>query len=1020
MFGFIIATVIQIWTAIIRRAITRPPEAQAAKVQIPRVSESETIPAVFGTVKLAPSVLWLGDDPPVPIKGDRRVFGLVGPRPTIGHRYYLSMQGMLCWGAVDELVDIIVDDQYKLSESGPTSDRLVSGGGYTTTVSDAVTPALPAARVDAGQALVISAANLFGGKEQEGGILGDLRFYYGSATQAADAKLVDEVRDPFPAYPGLCYAVWDHMYIGTSPYPKTWHAVVRRCPNTLGTLAGNTALSRIGDDANPAEVLYELWTNTRWGLGKPASDLELASFLGALQTLYDEGTCGVSGTHGGTGEAQTKFDEVKRHIDAVFAPDPVTGKMRLTLIRADYDVATLEILTVKNSRELKAPRPVWGERTTQVKVTYTDREKNFTDRTRQAHNPAVERTQGYPSVAVVHYPLFSTPASAERAAARDCRVLSANLASGSIISDRGTIGLYPGAPFVINRPEDGLTNLVARVTRINLGSIHDEEQPVEIQWAEDVFGSPGGILVATPPEEGEPPPPANAGRRFDVETSLELSDTQGCLTLTITGDVTAITKVETQTQHGGEDADDWTEQDNSAPITVCVDRDDLEVGHIAYRITYTDGDGTEQTFEGDEEIPPLGVAGDPGVPLGTPGNWSHNFVPVDSGTFVLGAHGAAAESLGTGKYRRVLVAGGYVRGQATVVVAGYVTAYLDCRVSLDGGATWETDLLGLRVPLRDPDGLIGSQGFVQAVGFAVAVDPAFVGEVLLDAVVVGGDDTAVPEIQNFIVESTSAEPPPADGEDEPITPEIPRTADLLAAWKLEEGAGETIANKVAGSGGVPVLAVGSTTSAGDGHETTWATSPRRMTCPSLPSFQHTYCRYVFSAGEAAALANGFAIFLPFKPTSGPGDKFAFGIFDSTPGSRLAQFLYDNTAGRVPSAQALENSGGGGGTTRTATGSTPINNGVWHFLGLVATGTQLKIVIDGVVEASVACGPLMPGTAGTTYIDFGWPGTNLSFTNGPDNCDWGDPYVWIATGIDFTADELLAMYLEVKTTYTDLP
>jgi hypothetical protein len=38
---------------------------------------------------------------------------------------------------------------------------------------------------------------------------------------------------------------------------------------------------------------------------------------------------------------------------------------------------------------------VSGERTTQVKVNYTDAAKDFTTRTRQAHNPAVERAQGY-------------------------------------------------------------------------------------------------------------------------------------------------------------------------------------------------------------------------------------------------------------------------------------------------------------------------------------------------------------------------------------------------------------------------------------------------------------------------------------------------------------------------------------------------------------------------------------------------------------------------------------------------
>ena len=137
---------------------------------------------------------------------------------------------------------------------------------------------------------------------------------------------------------------------------------------------------------------------------------------------------------------------------------------------------------------------------------------------------------------------------------------------------------------------------------------------------------------------------------------------------------------------------------------------------------------------------------DPGVSTGTPGNWSHAFVTEAGGRFVLGAHDTGSEPLDTGMRRTVLGTGTYIRGQATVKTAGYAAAYLDCRVSLDNGLTWETDLLGIRVPLNT----VG-----HAVGVAVLVDPAFEGEVLLDAVVVAGNGTTVPEILNFVIESTS-------------------------------------------------------------------------------------------------------------------------------------------------------------------------------------------------------------------------------------------------------------------------
>jgi hypothetical protein len=156
---------------------------------------------------------------------------------------------------------------------------------------------------------------------------------------------------------------------------------------------------------------------------------------------------------------------------------------------------------------------------------------------------------------------------------------------------------------------------------------------------------------------------------------------------------------------------------------------------------------------------------DTGAGAGTPGNWSFAFVTEAGGTYVLGEHDAAAEDLETGMYRRTLLPGSYLRGQSTVDVAGAVTAYLDVEYSLDDGATWETDPIGIRVPLK---------AVKHAVGFATLVPDAAEGDVLLKAIVAGGNGSAVPEIRNFIIESIAGgTPPPLDGEDEPVDPETP-------------------------------------------------------------------------------------------------------------------------------------------------------------------------------------------------------------------------------------------------------
>jgi hypothetical protein len=125
------------------------------------------------------------------------------------------------------------DDARVRPDTGLYDDDDARGGGA----------AAPDRARRAGQLITIEAANLFGGKELEGGVLGNLRFYFGSTTQNANAYLETKVANPFSGYRGLCYAVWEHVYLGTTPYLKHWQFVVRRCPTTLGTLAGDVTLS---------------------------------------------------------------------------------------------------------------------------------------------------------------------------------------------------------------------------------------------------------------------------------------------------------------------------------------------------------------------------------------------------------------------------------------------------------------------------------------------------------------------------------------------------------------------------------------------------------------------------------------------------------------------------------------------------------------------------------------------------------------------------------------------------------
>ncbi len=804
--GFLIFWAISFIAGQLLRATQKQPKPPKGEVEAPQAEEGTQIPAIFGTVKIAPNTLWFGDVDAVPVKKRVSTGLFTSTRQTIGYKYLVGMQGGLCWGPVDALVEIILADKYKATDIPAINYRKEIAGLVLELTTTGVTPSLPIAQSN-GTAITFDAPFVYGGPEREGGVAGTVRFYFGTTGQSANSYLGTHAPAiSGVAYKGLCYAVWEHTDMGQSQYLKQWQFVLRRCPTTLGTLVADTSLSRIGDDANPAEVLYELLTDTRWGLSRPSTDYNVDSFTTALQTLSDEGL-GISGTHLGASTAEEKVKQILGTIDAVLAPDPLTGLITLTLIRADYDAATLETFTPSNSRDLTYSRPDAGELTTEVKVRYTDASQLFTTRARPAYNPALRQIAGRDTSLSVDYPLITTGANADRLALRDLKAVSSTLATGSLVATRAGSHIASGHPFKINDPDQGLTNLVARATRVNYGTIHGSED-VEIQWTEDVFGVASGVFTTDPPDVFVPPPPPSFGSVV-VIPEFTLSDTEGCVTLQITGAVDSISTIEMRRQKGGEAAEGWVEFDIDDPPLLCVARDDIDTGVIAWRVTVTEADATTDTIEGEQEVPPLGVEGDPGSGEGRPGNLGpFPFAVEAGGLYVLGTLPSTLTPFtDCGQWRLDSSNSTGITLWGHVAVAGASGSYKTVEVSADNGSSWT------RV---DPEISLGSVG-VKTVSGALPAE-GIGGSILFRASAGGGDDVESPELYNFAFALTvetpvvSAPPDlPEDGDDIGIIIDD-RDATTLGAT-YADGASLTAVADVSASmnpDAIPVSGIGQT------------------------------------------------------------------------------------------------------------------------------------------------------------------------------------------------------------------
>ena len=227
-----------------------------------------------------------------------------------------------------------------------------------------------------------------------------------------------------------------------------------------------------------------------------------------------------------------------------------------------------------------------------------------------------------------------------------------------------------------------------------------------------------------------------------------------------------------------------------------------------------------------------------------------------------------------------------------------------------------------------------------------------------------------------------------------------------------------IPHAVAGSGGSPRLIIGNSVGV-DAHDTTFAPGPPRMLCPALPVFQHTYCH----SDPLPSIANGFAYFLPYKVTSGPGDKYLCALAPITASSfrgRSGYLFVNNATPKVISASLHDETGVAGGVIRSAVATTNFVNNTWYCLGLWFDGDKLRIVVNGEVEGESASftGPALSAAGEVLHI--GWPSNNLSFATGPDNCEWGSVLLYAKNGLTFTASQLFELFSWFKLTYTDLP
>lgn len=254
----------------------------------------------------------------------------------------------------------------------------------------------------------------------------------------------------------------------------------------------------VDTDINPAHIIRDVLTNTRYGLGVPEIKIDDVAFTKMADTLYSE-NLGVSILWDGSSAIEDFLNTICAHICATMPyVDSESGLWTCKLLRDDYDVNALISLNEYNVIKCSEfTRKTMVDLINTVTVNYWDRETGDTG-TVTVDNTARIAQQGKVIAQQVDYNGFTNAEVASRVALRDLKTLSTPLASATLDVKEIAGGLKVGDCFKWSWSDYGLNNAIMRVSSIKRSGVLTNY--VTIECIEDSYSMPmQSVLPYVPP-----------------------------------------------------------------------------------------------------------------------------------------------------------------------------------------------------------------------------------------------------------------------------------------------------------------------------------------------------------------------------------------------------------------------------------------------------------------------------------------------------------------------------------------
>lgn len=467
----------------------KPRAAALDDFEFPTAEEGRPIPVIFGEMEVTgANVLWYGD---LDVRAIRKRSGF--SKATVGYKYSVGFHLGLCHGEIDAVTRIAWDDK-----EAWTGNITANGSG------------------------TIDEPDLFGGSSRGGGVQGDFDIAFGGSAQTANAYLTAQVGETPPAFRGIVSLYWKGGYIGNSEFVKPLSV---RCKRLLkgweGTVWYSSKLS-IGGAFNPAHIVYQCMTDTRWGMGVPATRIDEANFQEAADTLYDEGF-GMHIIWNQSATIEQFVQLIMDHIGGGLSFNLATGKYQIALLRGDYDPDDLneydesQILVMD-----KYEKQALGETVNEVTLSYVD-PATFKMTSITAQDLASVDSQGARIPAPVEMKGIRDHDLANYVLGRELAQRTMPLTKVQFQINRAAWHVAFGDVFKLTWPQRQCFEKVFRVLKISKGTL--QSNAITIEALEDIYQYGVGTGVSHQGNELPYVPPTTPPDTDDAGTNVISSTT---------------------------------------------------------------------------------------------------------------------------------------------------------------------------------------------------------------------------------------------------------------------------------------------------------------------------------------------------------------------------------------------------------------------------------------------------------------------------------------------------------------